>query len=45
MESQLGIARDVDVGLAIEEGLEDSVVQRCVDYGGTVLHKNISHLL
>ena len=45
MESWLGIARDVDVGLAIEEDLEDNVVQRCGDYSGTVLHKNISHLL
>ena len=45
MESWIGIARDVDVGFAIEEGLEDNVVQRCVDYSGTILHKNISHLL
>jgi hypothetical protein len=46
VESWLGIARDVDVGFAIEEGLEDNVVPRCINYIGKVLiEKEISHLL
>ena len=37
MESQLGIARDVDVGFAIEEALEDNVVpeSQIVLFGST----------